>query len=123
MKAFVGIFLVGLVGPIAHSQNDWPSYSYDQAGQRYSTLKQIDTGNVSKLRKAWQYGIPSEPASPGSPTQGPPPTEAVPIMVNGVVYAPTVNHTIVALEPESGEEIWKYNLRKASATPRGVTYG
>src|SRR5260370_40052790 len=100
MKAFVGIFLVGLVVPIAHSQKDWPSYSYDQAGQRYSPLKQIDTGNVSKLRKAWQYGIPSEPASPGSPTPGPPPPEAVPIMVNAVEYPPTANHTIVPQDPE-----------------------
>jgi len=43
-------------------------------------------------------------------------------MVDGMLYTPTVNHTIVALEPESGEEIWKYDLSKANATLRGVTY-
>ncbi len=84
--------------------------------------KQIDSGNVAKLRKAWQYGISSDAAGPSSATQGPPATEAVPIMVDGMLYTPTVNHTIVALEPESGEEIWKYDLSKANATLRGVTY-
>ena len=43
-------------------------------------------------------------------------------MVDGMLYTPTVNHAIVALEPESGEEIWKYDLSKANATLRGVTY-
>src|SRR5882672_6838283 len=122
MKIFATVFLAGILAPGAYCQTDWPAYGYDQAGQRYSPLKQIDTGNVSKLRRAWQYGIPANAASPGSATQGPPATEAVPIMVDGTLYTPTVNHTIVALEPESGEEIWKYDLSKANATLRGVTY-
>jgi quinoprotein glucose dehydrogenase len=122
MRIIATILLAGIVAPIAHCQTDWPAYGYDGTGQRYSPLKQIDAGNVMKLRKAWQYGISSDAAGPSSATQGPPATEAVPIMVDGMLYTPTVNHTIVALEPESGEEIWKYDLSKANATLRGVTY-
>src|SRR6266849_584902 len=122
MKIFAAMLLAGIVVPMAHCQTDWPAYSYDQSGQRYSPLKQIDSGNVSKLRRAWQYGVSSNANSSGTATQGPPATEAVPIMVDGMLYTPTVNHTIVALEPESGEEIWKYDLSKANATLRGVTY-
>jgi len=122
MRIFAAVLLAGIVAPVAYCQTDWPAYGYDQSGQRYSPLKQIDTGNVSKLRRAWQYGISSDAAGPNSATQGPPATEAVPIMVDGMLYTPTVNHTIVALEPESGEEIWKYNLSKANATLRGLTY-
>ena len=44
--------VMGLFG-----QTDWPSYSHDQAGQRYSPLAQINPGNVSKLKLVWQYGI------------------------------------------------------------------
>jgi len=120
MRILAAVLLAGLFAPVAYCQTDWPAYGYDQSGQRYSPLKQIDTANVSKLRKAWQYGISSDAAN--SATQGPPATEAVPIMVDGMLYTPTVSHAIVALEPESGEEIWKYDLSKANATLRGVTY-
>ena len=106
----------------AWGQTDWPSYGHDQTGQRYSPLKRINTANVAKLKMAWQYGV--NPAgvdnSPANRvTSG---TEAVPIMVNGVLYAPTVHRNIVALEPETGKELWKYDLGKASAPLRGVTY-
>lgn len=43
-------------------------------------------------------------------------------MIDAMLYTPTVQHTNVALQPESGEEIWKYHLGKASGTLRGVTY-
>ena len=49
-------------------------------------------------------------------------TEAVPIMMGGILYTPTVQHIVVALEPETGTVIWKYDLGKASAPLRGVTY-
>jgi len=122
MKIFTTLVLAAIATPIAYCQTDWPAYGYDQEGRRFSPLKQIDTGNVSKLKRVWQYG--ASPAADGaaSSAQGPPATEAVPIMADGMLYTPTVNHSIVALEPESGEEIWKYNLSKASATLRGVTY-
>ena len=32
---------------------DWPMYTRDLAGTRYSPLKQINAGNVSKLTAAW----------------------------------------------------------------------
>ena len=120
MRILATVLLAGLFAPVAYCQTDWPAYGYDQSGQRFSPLKQIDTANVSKLRKAWQYGVTSDAAN--AATQGPPATEAVPIMIDGMLYTPTVNHAIVALEPESGEEIWKYDLSKANATLRGLTY-
>ena len=43
-------------------------------------------------------------------------------MAGDMLYTPTIHHTIVALRPESGEGIWKYDLGKASGTLRGVTY-
>ena len=33
----------------------WPTYNGDYSGRRYSSLKQIDTGNVSSLASAWIY--------------------------------------------------------------------
>lgn len=36
---------------------DWPMYARDLAGTRYSPLKQINEGNVSKLEKVWSFKI------------------------------------------------------------------
>jgi hypothetical protein len=37
--------------------NDWPMYTRDLAGTRYSPLKQINGSNVSKLTQAWSYKL------------------------------------------------------------------
>ena len=37
----------------AQSGNEWPMYGGDYANTRYSTLNQINTGNVSRLRVRW----------------------------------------------------------------------
>jgi glucose dehydrogenase len=42
--------------------------------------------------------------------------------VGGVLYTPTVRRTIVALESDTGREVWKYDLGKAGAPLRGVSY-
>jgi glucose dehydrogenase len=36
---------------------DWPMYTRDLAGTRYSQLKQIDTGNIGTLTQAWSYKL------------------------------------------------------------------
>jgi glucose dehydrogenase len=122
MRMWLIVLFVGILLPGIQDRGDWPSYGYDQKGQRYSPLAQIDTKNVSKLQLAWQYGVTSATNDPSAAEGALAATEAVPIMVNDILYTPTIRHTIVALEPESGKEIWKYDLSKASATLRGVTY-
>ena len=120
MKFHLICLCAALAVPSLHAQGDWPAYGFDQSGQRHSPLAQIDTQDVSKLKLAWQYGVTSDTHDSDNPVL--PATEAVPIEIDGMLYTPTVQHTIVALEPESGEEIWKYDLGKASGTLRGVTY-
>ena len=105
---------------------NWSGYSGDPGGRRYSPLTQINTKNVTKLKLTWQYGIAaagiSQSGGPGRGGGGISPTEAVPIVVDGVMYTPTVQRTIVAIEPETGKELWKYELGRAGSPLRGVTY-
>lgn len=100
---------------------DWPTYNRDLAGSRFSPLTQINTGNVHNLVEAWSYklmppgGIPNA-ASPSEIFQ-----EVTPIVVDGVMYLPAGNR-IVALDPENGKELWRYELKKGTASQRGVAY-
>jgi len=89
------------------AQTDWPVYGHDPSGTRYSTLKQINTGNVSKLQRAWTFH------------SGGRASESSPIMVGGVLYL-TSPTGIYALEPETGKEIWKYEAK--NVTRRGLTF-
>jgi glucose dehydrogenase len=114
---FAGIFASGL-----YAQTEWPAYGHDAGGQRYSPLAKINVRNVSKLHMAWQYGIDPGSVDLDAATRALTSTEAVPIMVGGILYTPTLHHSIVALDPETGKEIWKHDLAKAGAPLRGVTY-
>jgi len=111
------------IGPLNKPTLNWLGYSGDNAGLRYSALRQINTSNVGKLKLVWQYGVATTPKNePLSANGGVATTEAVPIMINGILYTPTAQHTIVALECETGKELWKFDLGNTGAPLRGVTY-
>jgi glucose dehydrogenase len=120
----VGSLFAGATAISLHAQKEWPGYSGDGSGQRYSALNQINTANVSKLKPAWQYAV--DKGSGGdftsSAARAETGTEAVPVMVDGILYTPTRERTIVALEPETGKEVWKYTLGRVGAPLRGVTF-
>jgi glucose dehydrogenase len=48
-----GPLLWGQATKLQTSAGDWPMYSRDLAGTRYSPLAQIDAHNVAKLTQAW----------------------------------------------------------------------
>src|SRR5205807_10294614 len=55
----------------ALAQNDWPAFGHDPGGTRYSTLKQIDARNVTKLVRAWTYHMSvNAAAAPAAPAAG-----------------------------------------------------
>jgi quinoprotein glucose dehydrogenase len=89
-------------------------YNRDLAGTRYSPLTQINGKNVARLALAWSY----RPTEAG----GRVPTQATPLAVNGVMYLPA-GDGIVALEADTGKEIWHYHLPgDQTASYRGVAY-
>jgi len=94
---------------------DWPTQNYDLAGTRYSPLTQINTKNVDKLKQVWTFKLRSDDRAPFQAS------EAVPIVVNGVMYLSAGNR-VVALEPETGKEIWRYVSTTTPPSRRGVAF-
>ncbi len=89
------------------AQTDWPSYGNDPGAMRFSSLRQIDAGNVERLKLAWTFRT----GKPGS--------EAIPVVVDGVMYV-TAPDGVYALVPETGELLWKYDA--APVALRGLAY-
>ena len=96
-----------LLSGSAFAQNDWPSFGNDPGAMRYSTLGQINTGNVERLQPAWTFRT----GKPGS--------EAVPVVIGGVMYA-TAPDGVYALVPETGELLWKHDASPVAL--RGLAY-
>jgi glucose dehydrogenase len=98
---------------VTPQNGDWPVYGHDPGAARHSPLTQINTTNVSRLQRAWTYHTGEQGRS----------FEATPIFVDNVLYLPTQNQNIVALDPITGTEIWKYTDPSPSAAEsRGVAY-
>ena len=97
---------------------DWPMFNRDLASTRYSPLTQITTANVANLAQVWSYRL--QPPNFRFATAGGA-AEVVPIVVNGVMYISTQTR-VVALNPESGKEIWSHDVTGGQASPRGVAY-
>jgi quinoprotein glucose dehydrogenase len=92
---------------------DWPSYGGGADGIRYSALAQIDRSNVGRLEVAWEFDS----------GEGPGGTQTQPIVVDGVLYAITPKHNIVALDGATGKPLWRFDSGTTGrGANRGVTY-
>jgi glucose dehydrogenase len=94
-------------------QKDWPSYGHDAGGMRYSPLNQITPANVAKLTQAWTYETGENANS----------FQVTPLVIGTTMYLSTPSQRIVALDAETGKEIWAHNpAPKRGGTHRGVSY-
>ncbi|WP_291987762.1 acido-empty-quinoprotein group A [Luteitalea sp.] len=121
---------------------DWPTYSGDYTGKRYSPLTQVDRTTVKGLSLAWtarltagsgagggrgRFGGGGPPVIVGGTgPDGLPPVPAnvkgTPLMVNGTLYVTTPDNAW-AMDARDGRELWHYFWKTKGSTPianRGV---
>src|SRR5690349_7694103 len=101
--------LFGQTSPIR--PGDWPRYNRDLTSTRFSPLKQITRSNVGRLTTAWTFLLrPEEERNrPGRGGGIGGYSQVTPIVVDGVMYI-TAGSRVLALEPDTGKEIWKYQV-------------
>ena len=108
----------------ARGDADWPLYRHDLAGTGYSPLRQINLQNVATLAPAWTFRIQSNaPAAGGRGAGGGGNvnSEATPIVIDGVMYFPGRDR-VMALEADTGKEIWQAPVTGGAPSRRGVAY-
>jgi quinoprotein glucose dehydrogenase len=86
---------------------DWTAYGRDAGGTRYSPLKQVTRQNVTQLKPAWEYHTGA--LLPASDANRKAAFEATPILVDGTLYLSTPFNQVIALDPVTGKERWKYD--------------
>ena len=93
--------------PLAAQPIEWPYVGSDQAHTKYSAAGQITPANVDQLEIAWQWDprempLPEFGARPG-------PFQATPVMIDNVLYLPTMYNRVAALDAETGAELWIFD--------------
>ena len=127
-------------GPVA----GWTFWGATEGGTRYSPLTQITPENVTALKVAWTYRIGEASLAPVHPTDPAevsrmlakgltpevrrlPALEATPILADGRLYVCSSMNRVVALDPESGRELWTFDPKLDTTGAvllvcRGVSY-
>jgi alcohol dehydrogenase (cytochrome c) len=86
---------------------DWLTWrrTYDAFG--FSPLKAIHRGNVNELRVAWSWALPTGP------------TQAPPLVHDGVMFVHGYGDYVQALDAATGDLLWQYSRR----LPKGISPG
>jgi quinoprotein glucose dehydrogenase len=127
--------LVAVVAPLAGQSpqtgkpsidnGEWPDYSGDLRGWRYSPLDQINASNFNQLQVAWRFKTDNLGPRPEYKLEG------TPVMVKGTLYTTGgTRRSVVSLDGRTGELNWAHSLRegkRAAVSPRqlsgrGVSY-
>ncbi|MCJ8160545.1 glucose/quinate/shikimate family membrane-bound PQQ-dependent dehydrogenase [Acinetobacter zhairhuonensis] len=102
-------------------QVNWDHYGSDAGGSRFAALDQINRNNVSKLKEAWRYQTGDMTTGSGNGAED----QMTPLQVGNKVFLCTPHNNIIALDADSGKQIWKAEVNsKADAWERcrGVAY-
>jgi quinohemoprotein ethanol dehydrogenase len=106
------------------ASTNWSVNGGNLYNQRYSSLDQINTGNVAGLKGAWTYRTGASSAATSF--------ESTPIVVDGAMYLTGPQSQVYALDAKTGQEKWKYvpDMTGIAAFPlccgqvnRGVGFG
>ena len=105
--------------------SDWTTNGGATSNQRYSTLDEIDTSNVSRLKGVWRTHLNG--VAMAAKYSG----ESQPVVQDGVIYVSAGNDDVFAVSVDSGKILWQYkaNLDQKISTVccgwlnRGVALG
>src|SRR6184192_2558680 len=123
---WVAARLSGQSSPVPSTKNgEWPYYTADLKGTRYSPLDQINASNFKELEVAWRFKTDNLGTRPEYKLEG------TPLAIKGVLYVTAgTRRSVIALDGKTGELIWSHSMRegqRAAIAPRqlsgrGVSY-
>jgi quinoprotein glucose dehydrogenase len=122
LTSCMGATLVAAQSPGA---SDWGYYGGDSLGQHFSGLGQINRDNVARLKLAWIYR--SGELGAGFARADKLTFEATPVLAFGLLYLETATNIVIALDPETGRERWRFDphidrsRRYSEVSARGVS--
>jgi quinoprotein glucose dehydrogenase len=107
----IGLVCITITGAAPQSANqpstkngEWPYYTADLKGTRYSPLDQINASNFKELEVAWRFKTDNLGTRPEYKLEG------TPLMVKGILYATGgTRRAVFALRADTGELLWTHS--------------
>jgi quinoprotein glucose dehydrogenase len=104
---FVAVFCAFACFSADRAPVDWPVWGGDPGSTHYSALADINTNNVSQLRKTWiwktgETALQEYGTRPGM-------FENTPVMIDNMMFVTSPYNKVVALDPEKGTVLWSYD--------------
>jgi quinoprotein glucose dehydrogenase len=95
------------------ANGEWPMYTADNRGSKYSPLAQVDASNFSKLEVVWRFKTDNLGPRPENKLEG------TPIMIQGTIYATAgTSRSVIALNGKTGQLKWVYSLEEGERATR-----
>ena len=117
-RAIAITLLILLPLSLSSLSHEWPHYGNDIGGSKYSPLTQVNKRNVTRLKPAWTYHTGD--ISDGTTYSVRSAFECTPLVVDGVMYISTPFCRVVALESETGKQLWSFDPRINKERPYGL---
>jgi len=99
---------------------EWAYFAGSRGGSKFSPLDQITPANVSKLEVAWTFHTGVAPKGAKAAM------EATPIKVGPNLYTCTSYNDVIAIDAETGKQVWRFRSNAGAAyvygSCRGVAY-
>jgi quinate dehydrogenase (quinone) len=103
-------------------QQNWDHYGNTAGGSRFVALDQITRDNVKNLKPVWTFHTGDTPLSPdGNGAED----QQTPLQVGDRVFLCTPHNNVIAVDADSGKEIWRAEINAKSAIwmrCRGLAY-
>lgn len=97
----LGRSLLLLAAGLSLLAQDWPAYHGGPANTKFSPLKQIHTGNVSRLALAWKF----DTGDAGQDTE----MQCNPLVVRGRMFVSSPRLRVFALDAATGRPLWRFD--------------
>lgn len=117
------VYVLAIQGAVEYSldssqnqpdKKEWRAHGGDKAFTNYSSLDQINRSNVDNLERQWTYNT-GDARDNSTISHNP-------IIIDGIMYLMTPSHKAVAVEADTGDEIWSFDPEVVAGSNRGLTY-
>lgn len=115
---FLSLFLFTLLGsPDSAASGGWPHVGSDAGGRKYSLSSEITVENVHDLQVVWRYstGDLERMRRSGDAYK----FQTTPILFEDSLIFCTPYNDVIALDPATGAEKWRFDARLPDISPTG----
>jgi quinoprotein glucose dehydrogenase len=119
MRRLLGVFAVTLLA--AAPALGWEHWGGDRGGTRFSPLTQITRNNVGNLVRAWEFRTGDlDTRAPAVMARSK--FEATPLFVEDSIIFCSPFNEVIALDPGSGAQKWRYDPKISTNQRPGNRY-